>query len=1822
MEVNESAVVEWKQSLKNVEIAQFLSWSEERKVQALSRISVILSNLWDSENEDLDPYLSFVLKVLETEWENSKIYTLCLFCLKWSKNVEKYRSRVISSISSTINSQLSSCATKFEEAEKILGFASGICTVLHSIVADQILEPFEVDNISSLIKNYLKYLHSTISTIFSATNTSYSSSMVQCIHDVNLHSRCWRQLLSVLHCTVLGSLLPIAFENIALLNQLVSTKKSLLHEESEIIFHYWRMVKIIFSSLAVRENQCDNIAIANGTLAEDVQIDPIVVSTETEKKDVFMKLLVPKENIGVLLPSLAKLLKSAHWLSSIAYADLITTLLQFPLWYQPSSSLKLLLRVMHHFLVLSHVSGTLSSIGSVVFTSEDVSQCHLSSAALEYRVVSSALLWLICSLPRDAKSILNSVSVAVPSKSSTSTSSSASKVHSRAVSPAVLFLNGTTVGTTSIASISTPRTPSTSHISSSDQVQITLQDMMELSSSLLFSLSPDSAIKDITIEQWCFAIHCWYVQFVHQAEEKLQLFSLSEQLEYREYYNRQFEIMRKSEVSHFFASEFVYFPRSAANTRTCHHLRYRHHLREGLFSFKRIFSREDILLKTDITHSSSHYLKQLEGTLENCDCFLRNISQFFNSSDSCNANTAELYQQVLEEAMESIGHLWSMQVYAMTLTLFQELSIVHVSSKQASRPQPTADKQSDQQSVSPAEFKTFRHHNTEVVPQSQNLTSSQPPMSSLFSQPWYQSTQLESLSGRACASQMQGSQSHPHVFRTMTLFQKEYSSEKSESMDTSKNGIAEGTDEACEQLVLAAAHPLAISITRTFVIIVMKALAIVSSLRADLSSSTNSWIKNIVVEKFLEPVVETIWWFFHRTSGFGLEMDELCAEAELDKRVMKDVIDILQSVTSYDKESDGSRKVSVDWNTIFPTDTNAVMDWIFGITCSFHLLRPGDHSGILSTESARLTNALKKSMNSLTDAGLLPSLFTTMSRLLKSLVLFPSQSAHHAQNWSMSVCLQDDTYSDESCLSSAGLLCYLVQFVKYALFKMSSMVAPSLTEQYTPELMTNMTAGLRDIFCCVFILQQTPILLDFQKSDASILKSANVNDELYMQQISLLAAENLFRLWLMLEDLLYRHQYTLLFQQRIQESSPARHESAKQRHIAIESEYDRNILWPEVQNWVSRHQVCWSLLPHDSADIGSIDASVKSLIVKRLLYRLGALLRLYQLVWQQDEQKQAASRIVVPLCQYLLGQFCGICISLVQNASLEYTDPDMIELGLRDLAAAVCSFPRSVLSQGESYHLHCQHHVYITKYARNMEEYPSTSQHCNIISLEQDELFWQQLCVTLSISRVVFTQYNLHLQQQPKEITNSKMQNNLWLAVRAAIIELDHPNEPDLLEKNRFCSMSIPHLLSVLDSIDTDSMKDPTNAQSKLEDQLLLVHSWWNNQHSSPNHLVLSLLSDSNALLPLMQAVKLVLLFVSRSLAGDEEYDKENGLALDKSDSPRVQPEVAADLSMLTDNTCDQHLNKSGMEVDELKEIVISPVISPSIPLSLHDVGPTSTAAQVAKETVLPLPLHLAVAIKQAEDVNFYCIGTADVEPDTLHESSPSTPVGSRKTNDDDEDKDRTTDTEPVKRGLLLENQYKEIAEATQAAVVTGERLSFTDEDILMTGLGTKPANHHSLKASRQDEACSIEVDAKVILFQKRKRDSEDCDSATKQHLIDISDDTAMQMNSEVDDRLDSKRRKISLAAANHLLFNAESALVELQTNFGVVKSMLSQSASSSEKSPQQRLQSLHELLQTSHSLSQTFHALIMQQQAVASEPMHSMKENGVLQVFSPLSNS
>lgn len=58
------------------------------------------------------------------------------------------------------------------------------------------------------------------------------------------------------------------------------------------------MLKIIFSSLAARDNQSDNTVIANGTLAESVQVDPIVVSTEAEKKEKFMKLLVPKENIG------------------------------------------------------------------------------------------------------------------------------------------------------------------------------------------------------------------------------------------------------------------------------------------------------------------------------------------------------------------------------------------------------------------------------------------------------------------------------------------------------------------------------------------------------------------------------------------------------------------------------------------------------------------------------------------------------------------------------------------------------------------------------------------------------------------------------------------------------------------------------------------------------------------------------------------------------------------------------------------------------------------------------------------------------------------------------------------------------------------------------------------------------------------------------------------------------------------------------------------------------------------------------------------------------------------------------------------------------------------------------------------------------------------------------------------------------------------------------------------------------------------------------------------------------------------------------------
>lgn len=494
----------------------------------------------------------------------------------------------------------------------------------------------------------------------------------------------------------------------------------------------------------------------------------------------------------------------------------------------------------------------------------------------------------------------------------------------------------------------------------------------------------------------------------------------------------------------------------------------------------------------------------------------------------------------------------------------------------------------------------------------------------------------------------------------------------------------------------------------------------------DRRESLGPLILHSLMTSMLEPLLESLWWWLHRTTAFARDFDEEIqgfhdnsTAAEGSGSSHSSSLDSIAATAKEEREivrgfraafqSLGQRMAPALQLECLP---NLAIGHAIGLTvlyfnaleqvqCDLHqrttngvpfrsfseTTRPSrsvsSHiPATLNRSSMLIAQAVQKSMNSLTESGLLPTVFAMLPQLLMQtrFVLEPqpqtpqaSTGVHkHIQHCRvLNLALTEDSKGNQEKIAeprepqttstsngpmmskalsstSPSTASFLAAIVQHAVLKLSSMVAPSLSEQQSPEIMYGMTSGLRDIFTALFLLlQHEPSVAS--TSNASVewnhpmqdLWGSHINNisSNHKSQRFIMALDGLFRLWLVLEDILFHHF------RRGWES--ATHIGSDVDSMGMD--YDRDYLLPALNSWIDQHSL---LVPIISNELSVQQQAINIFATKQMVdtywqFRWCFLRRMYGLALHHH-LTNAASRTTPYLMRYFLGEMVTFLCALAK----------------------------------------------------------------------------------------------------------------------------------------------------------------------------------------------------------------------------------------------------------------------------------------------------------------------------------------------------------------------------------------------------------------------------------------------------------------------------------------------------------------------------------------------------------------------------------------------
>eukprot|EP01032_Pedospumella_encystans_P009838 gene9838-11551_t len=796
-------------------------------------------------------------------------------------------------------------------------------------------------------------------------------------------------------------------------------------------------------------------------------------------KNAFMSLLAPKNGVGVLTAPLQPILRRSRSEAARCYLTLAQCLVLAQDWHQPASVLKLLLRCLYHLLFtdIATTSNTAtvntsskSNIPSTGVSEEVIKRERDNLLAL--KTAGEAVQVLCANIPRKHLRAVPLISISLGRLPSAACSSTHSSPRARkATATANTGCAITAVATAPAPAPITPRkgaqqsvceaptNASTSLSSERASLDIIIRKLLD-TTELNTVCNGSSGLGDITVTTDQYSVLILLVvalsRVQHVCSGAVALSSMLSSLGPLKHDNSVNLENTGATSSSAPSNMHIVATGNAAQRKSHHHL-----LSKGLFA-----SPSKITIKPIGTTNTTNAVSTSNNNKNNnatsgpseeplaCTDILNHMQHLHTAmtslatTDSIHASLASKHVVVYKKLVKSLDFTSQLYNACTKLTTSWQLCTLALA-----------------QVLFDSALTEGTHHR-----EGEEIT---------LSAPRYQSTQLDSFSllfsGPTQSSQIYLHHQHHHL-QNITINHNKRSPHKfsntspsqSSHVKTSLPSSYPNLDSPLNaagaspmmQVVLCSAHPPAVQAAVDLCSVFVKVWV-------DVWLSTSLGRQQ---HKQRAVFVESFWWFLHRTTAFGVDVNDDDAEV------------LFSAVLSRCPEL-----------SVLHCPTNMAGIAMLVSVCHAHLCdtltpppaparshaqqppRSQSHSASLDI----LLRALHQSMNSMTESGVLPGLFAWVPPLLARLCPSDADSSFSSNMQGSSITSTNKERKGDGVITvaqnhshkaSEHSVRFLCSFLRHALQQLSSMSVPSASEQHSPSLMHNMISGLRCLLVFPLVL--------------------------------------------------------------------------------------------------------------------------------------------------------------------------------------------------------------------------------------------------------------------------------------------------------------------------------------------------------------------------------------------------------------------------------------------------------------------------------------------------------------------------------------------------------------------------------------------------------------------------------------------------------------------------------------------------------------------------------------------------------------------------------
>lgn len=228
-EVNDAQVSVWRDEIKAItDLSTWASRSERDKIEILTKLSFVLSNLWTTEDiTSFEHALSLMLQVISMARNDGKAMTLSAFSLqriKWGKVDNAIIVIAFSALTSVLKEQYIDIEASAGKADAFYddGSLSIWCDFLEFVLRMSLHLRVTNDNQDSIAEGLTSTL-SSFSSVYQlvlADSAASGRDSTKILPLLVSHSCQWRRVITALPVSITFPLLPLAFDNLSTINKL------------------------------------------------------------------------------------------------------------------------------------------------------------------------------------------------------------------------------------------------------------------------------------------------------------------------------------------------------------------------------------------------------------------------------------------------------------------------------------------------------------------------------------------------------------------------------------------------------------------------------------------------------------------------------------------------------------------------------------------------------------------------------------------------------------------------------------------------------------------------------------------------------------------------------------------------------------------------------------------------------------------------------------------------------------------------------------------------------------------------------------------------------------------------------------------------------------------------------------------------------------------------------------------------------------------------------------------------------------------------------------------------------------------------------------------------------------------------------------------------------------------------------------------------------------------------------------------------------------------------------------------------------------------